>query len=414
MNTAPASPASPTYAPVAAPAFTPAGEQDYGKVAAAEYPLFRGYYGIVKSDRGVTITGPSPDGRYTGTCDRCGIAISHVYVFTNRALTGFMHVGVDCATRMGVPVDELRKARAFATEVGRMRDRAARRATREAAAKVARDEEEAERAHNRAVHGALLAELDGLAADENATDWERRRITTAIGLVESCGDALTPVVVTAASGRVYDDRPAYHVEVARDVDTIRDRLSLCRTSKVSEAAAILAAVREVAGWSTEGKAAVKAAREGLAAGVKGRAGKGLSQAEKDAARGVLTLTLEVWRDAMALDGGSYGGHAVARFRNYFRDDAGNAYSYVGSKATSRGDRVTATWTVNGTDTYAGLTATRLARPRNATRARLYGIGDCLPLPTPELGDDGYPVFVEGAPTESPYLAAPALGPAEAW
>lgn len=413
MNTATVAPVAPTYAPVAAPAFTPAftrGEQAYGKVAAAEYPVFRAYYGIVKSDRGTLITGPSPDGRYTGTCDRCGIAISHVYVFTNRAGSAHMHVGVDCAQRMGVPVDELRKARAFATEVGRLRDRAARRANRDAAAMAAREQEEAERAYNRAVHGAILADLEGLAADENLTDWERRRLEMAVGMVERVGDFLTPVVVADEDDqhRPVDTRSEYEQDVALDVETIRDRLSLCRTSRACEAAEILAAVQAVSGWSTEGKAAVRAVREQLAAGVKGKAGKGLSKAEKDAARGVVTLTLEVWRNAMELPGGDFG----PRYRNFLRDDAGTAYTYVGGKASRRGDRVTATWTITGTDTYAGLTATRLSRPRNATIQKLHRVGEMAMPPTDseEVGGE----YIVRDTGRAYYPSTPTLGAAEGW
>ena len=47
----------------------------YGKESATEIGLFISAYRIVVSDRGVSIDGNSPDGRCTGTCDRCGTAI---------------------------------------------------------------------------------------------------------------------------------------------------------------------------------------------------------------------------------------------------------------------------------------------------------------------------------------------------
>lgn len=59
-----------------------------------------------------SITGKSPSGRTTATCDRCGIGILNVYVFAD-SNGNEMHVGIDCAGKMGIPLDELKKARSF-------------------------------------------------------------------------------------------------------------------------------------------------------------------------------------------------------------------------------------------------------------------------------------------------------------
>lgn len=411
MQTAAAdtAPLAPTFAPQVVTPDPARREPVYGKDAAADYPHFRAYYSIRTAERGTFVTGPTPDGRYTGTCDRCGMAITHVYVFRHRTADHHMHVGIDCAQRMGVPLDALRAARGYAAEVGRLRATSERNAIRAAAAREARDREAAERAHNREVHGALIADLEALGADDNLTDWERRRLAQAVGMVERCGDCLTLAVATREDGTPYDTRSDVERDVALDVDTIRARLSLCRTSRVSSAAEILAATRALGGWS-----ALPTARAALAATVKGKAGKGFSQAEKDAARGVLTVTLEAWRAPMQLEGGYYGGRATLRFRSFLRDDAGNAYTYVGSKPVGYGARVTATWTVDGTDTYAGLTATRLSRPRCGTIRELYGVGDVLPEAHAVPGDDAPAAIDDGTDDSHRYLRAPALGPEVAW
>jgi hypothetical protein len=101
--------------------------QDWGKVGAAQHGRFIGAYRIIVSERGTEVTA-SPDGRCTGTCDRCGTAIMHVYVFqSSEGARTTMHVGIDCAQKMGVPVEELRAARRYWGEVAResSRDRRA-------------------------------------------------------------------------------------------------------------------------------------------------------------------------------------------------------------------------------------------------------------------------------------------------
>ena len=74
-------------------------ETHYGKEVAGEFDRFEAAYRLIKNDRGCFIDGSTPDGRTTGTCDRCGTAIMNVFVFASSKRPGFMHVGKSLVPR---------------------------------------------------------------------------------------------------------------------------------------------------------------------------------------------------------------------------------------------------------------------------------------------------------------------------
>lgn len=154
-----------------------------GKDIAQHFRVFRCGYRIIKDPtRGVLIAGASPDGRYTGTCDRCGTAILNVSCFASDdpERPGFMHVGIDCAQRMGVPLSELRKARTYV----RNHERSKRR---EAAAKVAKAAQQEREAVRREAYKPLLDRLAAVSENSNASDFERDWCDRKAELVVSAG-----------------------------------------------------------------------------------------------------------------------------------------------------------------------------------------------------------------------------------
>lgn len=385
MQTAPAfdtTPLAPTYAPrdlpreALAPVAEPVALGTFGYEAAAIHARFVGYYRVGVGERGTFVSGPSPDGRYTGTCDRCCTAIAHVYVFRSAKTGTYMHVGCDCAQRMGVPVAELKAASRAARDVNRLRTTAAQRAASAARIADARAREAAAREARADRHAALVEELRGLAADPNASEFERSRLEQAVERVLNEGD-FTVRRATARYRTEYETdmttREVFHgyedarheraVRLAADVDAARVRLALCHTSRASDGAQLLAQARELAGYGLAGARAVVATRAAMAATVKGV--RGLTAEEKAAAKGHITLTLEAYREPYMSEG-RFG----AAWRSYLRDAAGNAYTYRGSKPVRTGERVTATWTLKGASTYDGLTSTELSRPRDGTITRL--------------------------------------------
>lgn len=101
---------------------TQAYVETFGKLSASNVNLqFVSRYEHVKAsawNAGGTFGGKSPSGRVTTICDRCGTDIMNVYVFV--APGGIeMHVGIDCAGKMGIPLDELKKARTFKRDAAR-------------------------------------------------------------------------------------------------------------------------------------------------------------------------------------------------------------------------------------------------------------------------------------------------------
>lgn len=279
-----------------------------GKADAADHKWFANAYQIVKSERGTEVSGTGPDGRCTGTCDRCGTAILNVYVFSDAARSSYMHVGIDCAGKMGVPVTELKKARGYWRECAREADRAARAAT--AAERKAKEDQA--RAARLAENAALVDDLETLKGNPNATDWERDQLALMVGLVANYGGEWADPDST-------DDGPfADKNEWRRATLTcIRERLALCETSRPQ---------------------------------VEAMTGKGKPAGFRRVLRG--------YRKAVVLNG-QYG----TTYISFMADDQGNAYVHKGSNLIAMGEVIEATWSVDGTDTRDGLTATVLKRPR---------------------------------------------------
>lgn len=276
----------------------------YGKEAASTHKHFLGAYTIRRTDRG-TIVDPSPDGRTTGTCDRCGVSISNVYVFTDPKAGTRMHVGIDCAAKMGVPAEELRRARRYFSDVAQEHERTKRRASAEAA----RAAEAAERAARLSANAALVEELSMMRNHPAVTAWEVEQIDRAVATVASEGPVWLEEDVSERMERMRDRLAA-----------IRDRISLCETS-------------------------------GLVAGDKSGAIKG---------------EFRVYRKPIVYEPFRYGG--APTYVNFLTDDAGNAFVYKGKKGAAFGSRIRATFSVGEADVRDGLTSTKLYRPRKATIA----------------------------------------------
>lgn len=84
-----------------------------GKTLAQDFNKFAGAYHLVHNQHGsMSFEGYSPDGKQNYICERCGQSLMNVYVFTNDK-NEYMHVGIDCAEKMGVPLSELRSAKTF-------------------------------------------------------------------------------------------------------------------------------------------------------------------------------------------------------------------------------------------------------------------------------------------------------------
>jgi hypothetical protein len=142
-----------------------------GKADAALHHRFVGAYKICKTERGTFIEGGSPDGRHTGTCDRCGTAIMNIYVF--RADSGsLMHVGIDCAQKMGVPLDELKKARYYF----RNTEREAQRARERESLKERQEREAADRAERLRENAEVVEFVTALQNTPGLTEWQTSRL----------------------------------------------------------------------------------------------------------------------------------------------------------------------------------------------------------------------------------------------
>lgn len=193
----------------------------YGKTAATEIGLFVSAYRIAMSHQGVVIDGNSPDGRHTGTCDRCGTAIMNVYVFSNDNRSTFMHVGIDCAQKMGISLMELKSARSFWRRQAIEAENAVRRASLE---DRRRKEEEARKARLAAAEE-LVNEINDLRMDARATTWERDRLNTMIAYTAEHGDSW-----------FHSPEGESDTHELKTFFAIRERLHLCGTSTHQESA----------------------------------------------------------------------------------------------------------------------------------------------------------------------------------
>lgn len=189
----------------------------FGKVDAVSCKRFVTAYSIKKTDRGVLIDGSSPDGRLTATCDRCGTAITYVYVFANGDRTMYMHVGIDCASKMGLDLTELKAARGYWRELAREQDRAARALS----AKERREAEQKAIDARLAASAELVAMIESLQAHPAVTQWERDQLAGMIARTGHNGDEW-----------FYDAEPdTSDAATVAKFFAIQQRLGLCDSSK---------------------------------------------------------------------------------------------------------------------------------------------------------------------------------------
>ena len=93
-----------------------------GKVEAQSFHKFAGAYHLVRSASGsMCFEGYSPDGKQNYTCERCCQSLMNVYVFENDNKE-YMHVGIDCAEKMGVPLSELKSAKRYYADAERTKN----------------------------------------------------------------------------------------------------------------------------------------------------------------------------------------------------------------------------------------------------------------------------------------------------
>jgi len=291
---------------------TPRAIEGCGNRDAESHSVFVAAYQIIKDDRGTTVTGAGPDGKCTGTCDRCGTAILNIYVFATPDRLSYMHVGIDCAQKMGVPMPEIKRARTYWRDQSREAARAVARAT----AAERRTAEEAEKRARLAENAAFVAELEALRVDPRATDWESSQLGAMIATVGLYG-------ADWADESNDDESVKYEADVARraTLACIRDRLSLCDTSRVQSE-------------DTD--------KKGKTCGFR--------------------RVLRAYRKPVVLSG-QYG----TTYISFLTDDRGNAYVHKGSNVWTAGETVEATWSIDGSDERDGLTATRIKRPRKIAK-----------------------------------------------
>lgn len=184
-----------------------------GKEDATLHNRFVGAYKICKTERGTFIEGGSPDGRHTGTCDRCGTAIMNIYVF--RAPSGsLMHVGIDCAGKMGVPLDELKKARYYF----RNAEREAQQARARESLLERQEREAADQAERLRENAGLVEFVTSLQNTPNLTQWQSSRL----------GDVLRAI---AHNGTDWLDSSQRDSEKLRDdFASISEGIALAKTS----------------------------------------------------------------------------------------------------------------------------------------------------------------------------------------
>jgi hypothetical protein len=239
----------------------------------------------------------------------------HVYVFqSSEGARTTMHVGIDCAQKMGVPVEELKRARRYWGDVARESSRAAARASAEDRAAL----REAERRARLAEAAALVEEIDALAAHPHATDYERSALgRVRVAISEQGGEWLEGPLTREEIDATYDER-TWQTRRKIELLSVRERLSLVETSVEQ--------------------------------------GDDLDRKGKPAG---LRRKLRAYRAPVSFEG-TYGVTHVS----FLTDDRGNAFVHKGSSHCYRyGETVEATWSVAGSDERDGLTATVLKRPR---------------------------------------------------
>jgi len=290
---------------------TQIGELQFGKESAGRHLYFVSSYRLVETERGRFVEGSSPDGRQEFMCCRCGIDLHNVFVFTDNTKQSFMHVGIDCAKKMGIPLAELSKANAFWKNYQSPEQRAAAAAEKRAADNA----REAKQRANLEANAALVLELEALKSDPNLTSYERNVIESAL---EACawhsGWYTQDWLVDSYHGW-RNDRQNVHTSLSARLDSVRERLALCKTSR-----------------RVEGTGKDKRTYKG---------------------------TLRAYRPHFEIES-VYGNTTIS----YLTDDCGNAFFVKSAEFYVRhGCSITGTFSIDDVDVRDGLIATRLMRPR---------------------------------------------------
>lgn len=245
-----------------------------------------------------------------GTCDVCGTGI--MYAYRIEASNGAQfEVGCDCLRKTDDTqlIAEMRAADRAAEREAWYNSPEAREAREREASRLAAVE--AERAANREMHAAWLAEISAMLESPAATDFEKR-------VLRSCRYDAETYGFGRSSYDVFRDPSSCESRFERDRIEAQNRRN----------GAVLATIARLALCRTSTHAT--------------------------AARGALRC----YRDALSFDG-QYGVTYVN-----FLTDGERAYVYRGGSFCVRvGDVVTATWSVGDADTRDGLVSTRLLRPR---------------------------------------------------
>lgn len=287
------------------------GTTGHGREAAASHGTFVSAYAIVEDRRGKRIVGTSPDGRLDFMCMRCSKALKSVYVFANADRSSYMHVGADCAEKMGVPLSEIRKATDYFDALERAkRDQA--NASKRAAEAAARAEEIRV---NRAASATLVAEIEHMLKNPNVTRFERDVLRDALAACEASSswyqrEWLVDLMREWSMGERARDVDFRYANLSAQLDSVRDRLALAATS------------RPVVGKQ-------------------------------------ITGAFRAYRAHISFDT-QYG----TMYVSFVTDDAGNAYVIKSAEFIVRqGCTVIATFSLGESDERDGLTSTRLLRPR---------------------------------------------------
>lgn len=287
------------------------GTTGHGREAAASHGTFVSAYSIVETRLGKKIVGSSPDGRLDFMCMRCLRDLKNVYVFTNAEQNSFMHVGMDCAEKMGISVEELRKA---AGHFDRLENEDRRRASAEQRRAEAEAREAKTRA-NREACAALVSEIEALLTNPALTSFEANVLHNALSACEANPNWYEPEWLVDSHDewqKMYHNKGEYlYSKLSARLDSVRERLALAATSKPVTGKHITGAFRG-------------------------------------------------YRPHIELDGF----HGGKTYVSFVTDDAGNAYVIKSAEFIVRqGCTVIGTFSLGESETRDGLTATRLLRPR---------------------------------------------------
>jgi hypothetical protein len=205
------------------------GQTAYGKQNASTHDQFVGAYALQETERGKHIVGSSPDGRHDFMCMRCGRSLKSVYVFTSDSKQSFMHVGIDCAQSMGIPMAELRKANDYFDGLERA-DRARISAAQRAASEAARAAEEHA---NISACREMFAEIEAMLSNPATTLYERDVLRNALAACRANPKWFACDWVIDALNEwhlAHHHREHGYAKLSAQLESVRERLRLVATS----------------------------------------------------------------------------------------------------------------------------------------------------------------------------------------